>query len=162
VLTLLKPDLFLASVAEISLEQLKRKGIKGIIIDLDNTVTCWNQNNIRPEIKNWFVLLAEYNFRACISSNNSPERGDAVVAQLSIPSVFNAGKPRRRSFRRAMQIMETSPVETAVVGDQVFTDVLGGNRLGLYTILVAPLSKQEFIGTRFMRCIEKMVFFLIK
>jgi len=162
VFELLKPSLFLASVTEIPLEQLKHKGIKGIIFDLDNTVTCWNQNTVRPEIESLFTLLSSYNFRACISSNNSPERGDAVAAKLGIPSVFNAGKPRRRSFRQAMQIMGTNPVETAVVGDQVFTDVLGGNRLGLYTILVTPLSKHEFIGTRLVRRIEKLVLPLIK
>ena len=68
-----------------------------------------------------------------------------------------AGKPRRRAFLRALEVMGSSAEETAVIGDQVFTDILGGNRMGLFTILVVPINKREFIGTRVMRKFEIMV-----
>ncbi|HHW74588.1 MAG TPA: HAD hydrolase-like protein, partial [Firmicutes bacterium] len=68
-----------------------------------------------------------------------------------------AVKPRRRAFRKALQILDLTASETAVVGDQIFTDVLGGNRLGLYTILVTPINDKEFIWTRMIRCLERFV-----
>jgi HAD superfamily phosphatase (TIGR01668 family) len=71
-------------------------------------------------------------------------------------------KPRRRAFRRALHIMELTSQETAVIGDQIFTDVLGGNRLGLYTILVTPISEKEFIWTRLMRKLERFVLNYLK
>jgi len=58
-----------------------------------------------------------------------------------------------------MDILETTPGETAVVGDQLFTDILGGNRLGLFTVLVIPMSKREFIGTKIVRMLEKVLLY---
>ena len=89
-------------------------------------------------------------------SNNKKVRVSNFGRILGVPAI-SARKPRRRAFREAMRIMNTRPETTAVIGDQIFTDVLGGNRLGLYTILVVPLSKQEFIGTRCMRHLERVV-----
>jgi len=80
-----------------------------------------------------------------------------VAERADVPFIARARKPRRRSFRRAMELMGTKPETTAVIGDQLFTDMLGGNRLGLFTILVTPISKEEFIGTRFMRFLEKLI-----
>ena len=93
----------------------------------------------------------------CLVSNNKKDRVSNFGRILGVPALSKARKPRRRAFREAMRIMNTRPETTAVIGDQIFTDVLGGNRLGLYTILVVPLSKQEFIGTRCMRHLERVV-----
>ena len=76
---------------------------------------------------------------------------------LDVPAISKARKPSRRAFRQALATLGTTEKETAVVGDQLFTDVLGGNRLGLYTVLVMPLSKREFFGTKAIRSLERIV-----
>jgi HAD superfamily phosphatase (TIGR01668 family) len=156
-LGLLKPNLYFDSVSLIPLKQLQEKGISGLIIDLDNTITEWTGEVINPEVEQWFADLPKHNIKVCIVSNNRRRRVCKVAEQLGISCVFNAGKPRRKAFRQAMDLLGTSPGETAVVGDQIFTDVLGGNRLGLLTILVVPISPKEFIGTQLVRKFERMV-----
>ncbi|HWQ73471.1 MAG TPA: YqeG family HAD IIIA-type phosphatase [Desulfitobacteriaceae bacterium] len=160
---LFSPTFQAESLDGILIERLVRDGIRGLIIDLDNTMTPWNDLEISPQVNKWFAGLQVVGIQSCVVSNNKQRRRVAVVAEkLGIPFVFRATKPRRRAFRDAMQIMQTGPKDTAVIGDQLFTDILGGNRLGLYTILVLPISNHEFIGTRFMRQMEKILVWLIK
>ncbi|GEA15999.1 haloacid dehalogenase [Moorella sp. E308F] len=156
-LKLLQPDLYVRSLRDIPLAALKARGIRGLIIDLDNTVTEWGRATLDREIYRWFTELKKQDLRACLVSNNRDVRVQKIAAYLGIPGISRAGKPRRRAFYQAMAVMETAVGNTAVIGDQVFTDVLGGNRLGLYTILVMPINKREFIGTRVIRQIEKLI-----
>lgn len=153
----LAPDLFVDSLMDIPLDKLAQRKAKGMIFDLDNTVTEWNNPEIKNEILQWFQVLPQYGITACLLSNNKGPRVMEAAKKLGIPYVAKATKPRRRAFRRAMELLQTSSEETVVVGDQIFTDILGGNRLGLYTVLVSPLSKREFIGTRVMRLVERVV-----
>ncbi|MGI6629236.1 MAG: YqeG family HAD IIIA-type phosphatase [Bacillota bacterium] len=153
--SILMPDLFVDSIMDIPLELLTRKNTKGIIFDLDNTVTEWNNPEIKHEILQWFHELPQHGITACLLSNNKGPRVMDAAEKLGIPYVAKATKPRRRAFRRAMEVLKTLPEETVVVGDQIFTDILGGNRMGLYTVLVSPISKREFIGTRMMRLVER-------
>jgi len=153
----LVPDLFVDSLMDIPLEELVKRKTKGMIFDLDNTVTEWNNPEIRHEILQWFNSLQKKGVTACLLSNNKGPRVMEAAGKLGIPYVAKATKPRRRAFRKAMELLKTSPEETVVVGDQIFTDIFGGNRMGLYTVLVAPLSNREFIGTRAMRCVERIV-----
>jgi len=156
------PNQYAASITEIPLEQLVDMGKKSIIFDLDNTITEWNNPEIRAEIIRWFENLEKYGFSACLVSNNKGPRVMEAAHKLGIPYVAKATKPRRRAFLQAMKVLETSPEETVVVGDQIFTDIFGGNRLGLFTILVAPISTREFFGTRLMRRLERMALKRIK
>ncbi|NLO90284.1 MAG: YqeG family HAD IIIA-type phosphatase [Clostridia bacterium] len=152
---LLKPDLQVKSIFDIPLRELRKKGINSLIIDLDNTITQWNSLEISQEVFQWFEKIKHSGFKACLVSNNPGERVSLIAKALGIPSIPKAGKPRRKAFRQALKLLNSSLQETAVVGDQIFTDVLGGNRMGLYTVLVDPISSQEFIGTKIMRFFEK-------
>ena len=154
---LLCPHLYLRSVFELPVDQLREQGIQGLIFDLDNTLLNWNMYEVTPEAKTLFTQLQEAGFRSCLVSNNKRDRVEAVAKVLGLPAISKARKPRRRAFRQAMVTLKTTKEETAVIGDQLFTDVLGGNRLGLYTILVVPLSNAEFIGTKVMRSLERFV-----
>lgn len=158
-----QPTIQAPSLDQISTEQLCQAGIRGLIIDLDNTMTPWNDVEVGPKVAEWFRKLKDAGIRACVVSNNKERKRVAVVAeQLEIPFVFRATKPRGRAFRAGMNLLGTGHKDTAVIGDQLFTDILGGNRLGLYTILVAPINDHEFIGTRFMRQMEKVLVWLMK
>ena len=161
---ILYPQLYVKSLFKIDLQILKNRGIKGIIFDLDNTIIPRDQKNFTPDIEDWLLKLKEQDFKLCIASNNRRQHRVSYLAQvLDIPYIYKAGKPRRKAFRRAMHLLSTDANTTAVIGDQVFTDVYGGNRMGLFTILVVPLPGKEFWGTTFFnRRFEKLVLFKIK
>jgi HAD superfamily phosphatase (TIGR01668 family) len=154
---LLRPNLFLDSVLHISPAELAAKGIKGLILDIDNTLVEWGKDVPATEVVGWFQAVRAEGIKTCIVSNNSQKRVEALAKALDLPAFCKARKPSRKAFRKAVSLMGTSAVETAVIGDQIFTDILGGNRLGLYTILVSPISRREFIGTRLVRLVERFV-----
>ncbi len=152
-----KPDLCLDSIFDLDPEHLKSIGIKGIITDMDNTLVSWSDRTVCPRLAKWLKALKESGFKMFIVSNNSRERGGEIARELDLPAIWYAVKPSRRSFRKAIKSMNLRPEDVAVVGDQLFTDVLGGNRLGLYTILVNPICEKEFIWTRLIRLLERII-----
>lgn len=158
----LVPDEHLDSIFEIDIAKLEARGIRGLITDMDNTLVPWSDRSVYPRLEQWFFTLRSRGFKLFIVSNNSRDRGGLLAGELGIPAIWYAVKPRRGAFRRALEQMELDPGQVAVVGDQVFTDVLGGNRLGLYTILVTPISEKEFIWTMLMRRLERLVLKKIK
>ncbi len=153
----LYPRIYVDSILDIPLKQLQKLNINAFILDLDNTVTEWNSNEIKEEVSQWFTMIKQEGFKACILSNNGEQRVLAVAQSLDIPYVYRAQKPRRGGYYRAMSIMEAGPQETAVIGDQIFTDIWGGNRAGLFTILVKPIARREFMGTKISRSMEFFV-----
>ena len=98
----------------------------------------------------------------CVSNNHKRRRVRDFAAMFDISFVSGAFKPAKFGFRHALQLMALPPHQVAVVGDQMFTDILGGNRMGLYTIWVEPLNKKEFIGTRFTRRLERLAVNLLQ
>jgi HAD superfamily phosphatase (TIGR01668 family) len=149
------PDEYVASVYDIDFEGLKKRGIEGLIIDIDNTLVRWGEKTADSRIIEWFARLEGLGFKACLLSNNTKDRVIKFNEAIRIPAVYRAGKPSKKAFRKAMAVMGKTPSATAVIGDQVFTDIFGGNRLGLYSILVIPIDEREFITTRLVRRIER-------
>ncbi|MDD4802921.1 MAG: YqeG family HAD IIIA-type phosphatase [Syntrophomonas sp.] len=154
---LLYPRIYVNTLLDIPLDKLRELNINAFIIDLDNTITEWNSNEIRFEVEQWFGLIKSEGFRACILSNNGEQRIQKVADRLGIPFIHRAGKPRRRSFLSAVMLLGVNSDQAAVIGDQIFTDILGGNRAGLFTILVKPLARREFLGTKINRTLELFV-----
>lgn len=162
-LRLFYPKMYVSSITEIKPEVLKELGIRGVLCDLDNTVVRRDSEKFAPEVAEWLSDLLRRGFKLGIISNNSSRRVKAVAGSMALPYVYRAVKPLAGPFRRAVQMIGTSPGETALVGDQIFTDILGGNLAGLYTILVVPLNGREFWGTRlFSRPLEKIVLARLK
>ena len=153
----LYPKAYVSSLKDISPDYFLDKGIKGIILDLDNTIIPWKAGTITPEMVDLITRYRESGLGLCVVSNALNKRVMNLLGPLGIPAVAGAKKPFRKPFLKAVDILGTTTRETAMVGDQLFTDILGGNRLGFYTILVRPISKKEFIGTRFVRLIEKLL-----
>ena len=154
---LLSPRMHLESVFLINSKALKENKISGIIIDIDNTLVAWEAKDADNRTTELIEGLLSEGFRICILSNNTKKRVAEFNKKLKLPAIHKAGKPKKSSYEKAMKILGTKPANTAVIGDQIFTDILGGNRLGLFTILVTPISTKEFIGTRFVRKIERLV-----
>lgn len=153
----LKPDLYLNTVHELDTAVLKSIGIKAIIVDIDNTLVPWGAKVPDKKADELICRLLSEGFKICILSNNSKKRVEEFNKCLNLPAIHKAVKPSKNAFKRAMKLMDSGPENTAVIGDQIFTDVLGGNRLGLFTVLVPPISKNEFIWTRFVRLFEKIL-----
>lgn len=151
------PDEAHSRLVDIDLDGLLQKGIRALIVDLDNTLVKWHEAEVSAEVDQWVDQAKARGFKLCIASNALPERVKLIAGRLGIPYVSGALKPRRTPFRKALMRMDVVSQETAVVGDQIFTDVLGGNRLGLYTILTRPLSRKEFPTTRMLRGLENWV-----
>ncbi len=161
-LDLLTPCLVVNTIYDINPELLKRRGIRGIIFDLDNTIVAWNSPDLEPDMRLWLQRLNGHDLKVCLLSNNGNNRVKAIAAQCGVPFVARALKPSRTGFRQAIDRLGLTPAEVAVVGDQLFTDMLGGNRLKLFTIWVQPLAAQEFIGTKITRQLEKLAIRLLR
>lgn len=156
-LTNFLPNQYVKSIFQITPESLKEKGIKGIITDLDNTLVEWDRPNATPKLIHWFEEMKKENIKITIVSNNNRERVQAFSDPLNIPFIFQARKPMGRAFMKAVGDMGLKKEETVVIGDQLLTDVLGGNRSGFHTILVVPVASTDGIWTRFNRLIERRI-----
>lgn len=153
----LKPDLYMNTVYELDTGVLKARGINAIIVDIDNTLVAWETKLPDEKVMELVSKLAAESFKICILSNNTRKRVEEFNKGLSLPAIYKALKPSKAAFKRAMKLMGSDAATTAVIGDQLFTDILGGNRMGLFTILVAPISEKEFVWTRLVRMVEKSV-----
>ena len=152
-----RPDGFAARLEEISLDELAQQGVRGIIIDLDNTLIGYNESVLAPAVVSWILTARRRGFRIALVSNNFAQRVAAVGAHLEVPTVPSALKPLPRGFLRALALIGTQKHETVVVGDQLLTDVLGAKFAGLRAILTEPLTEHGFITTRVMRVIERFL-----
>ncbi|MFD3447658.1 YqeG family HAD IIIA-type phosphatase [Microbacteriaceae bacterium 4G12] len=151
------PNEYVKNVYQITPDALKERGVKGIITDLDNTLIEWDRPNATPQLEKWLQTMKEGGIKVTIVSNNKERRVKDFSDPLELPFIFKARKPMTRSFTKALQSMALKPEEVVVIGDQLLTDVLGGNRLGLHTILVVPVAKSDGFMTRFNRKIERMI-----
>ncbi|MCX7993024.1 MAG: YqeG family HAD IIIA-type phosphatase [Fimbriimonadales bacterium] len=150
------PDEHVQSVAEITPEHLQSLGIHALLLDLDNTITPWRSHKVPLEVAEWIKRMQAAGFKLCFVSNTrNLGRLQWLSEQLGIPYARGPMKPRRTMLRRALEMLDVEPQQTAIVGDQLFTDVWGGNRLGIYTIWVHPMHPREFIGTKVSRQVER-------
>lgn len=152
-----RPASQVLTVVDIDLIALQARGIRGIILDLDNTIVPWGAHDVSPALTGWIARARDAGLRLCIVSNNMGGRVTRIAATLGLPIVTGALKPRRKALRRGLSVMGTTPETTALVGDQLLTDILGGNRLGLHTILVRPQAHREFVVTRLARLVERVL-----
>jgi uncharacterized protein len=151
------PDQHVKSVLDITAEELKQKGIKGIITDLDNTLVEWDRPLATAKIAEWFKEMQKSQIKVMIVSNNNESRVKAFSDPLNIPFIFRARKPLTRAFLKALNQMGLQKDETVVIGDQLLTDVLGGNRSGFHTILVVPVAQTDGLATKFNRMVERRI-----
>lgn len=151
------PDLIVESVLAVDREALKQRKITGLLVDIDNTLVPWGSWDLSEDFITWIEQVKAEGFKLCIVSNALEDRAQHFAQMLDIPAIGRAIKPTKRAFARGLQALGLAPHEVAVIGDQLFTDIFGGNRLELYTILVNPLSREELGSTRFMRKLEQRV-----
>lgn len=151
------PDIFADKVYDIDLDGLKKNGIKGFIFDIDNTLVTYAQPTATDEVKAWLKRLEDMGFKLYIVSNNDKERVRIFSESANLMHFGKALKPLSYFLRRACRNMGIKPEETVLVGDQLFTDIWGGNFLKMTTVLVNPISDVEGKFVKFKRKFEKRI-----
>ena len=154
---MLLPDYYLRSVSDINLDELRARGVDTLLVDLDNTLLPRDGSDIPASARLWAQSLAENGFTICLVSNNWHERVSTVANELGIQLVAKAVKPLPFAFLKALRKVGSTRKRAAVVGDQMFTDVLGGKLLGMVTIMVLPLSESDLPHTLALRRVEQVL-----
>jgi len=150
------PGNYVDSAYEIPYEKLYERGYRGIIFDVDNTLVPHGAPADARAIE-LFERLRAIGFSTCILSNNKEPRVSPFADKVGSPYIFKGGKPSRKGYERAMERMKTDCDTTFFVGDQLFTDVWGANRTGLYSVLVKPINPKEEIQIVLKRYLEAVV-----
>lgn len=151
------PDEFVKNIFDITPEKLRERNVKGIITDLDNTLVEWDRPSATPRLIEWFAEMKENGIKVTVVSNNNEKRVKIFSEPLGTPFIYKARKPMGRAFRKAVKNMGLKKEDVVVIGDQLMTDVLGGNRHGYHTILVVPVASSDGFFTRFNRQIERRI-----
>lgn len=158
------PDMRVAAIHDIDLIDLYHRGIRGLIIDLDNTLVSAHTAEAPPHIRAWIERVHAAGMRVLVLSNNDRMRVARFAEPLHIPFVYKARKPMGSAFRRAVSFLKMPRSAVAVIGDQMMTDVWGAKRCGLYAIQVDPIAKNEdaFFTRVVNRSLERVIekFFL--
>mgnify|MGYP005837571779 CR=1 FL=1 len=158
-----RPGMCVDGLKDIDLDDLRSRGIRALMLDLDNTILPWQDTAVPESSDRWVRRAKSLGFGVCIVSNtHNPKRLTRIASALGIPSVHRALKPRRRGFEQALRTVGCDPAAAAVVGDQILTDIVGGNLAGMFTILVRPMHPREFIGTKLSRIVERLVLAVLR
>lgn len=155
---LLKPDIKLNRVTDISVEILKKCGIKALILDVDNTLSTHHGEVLTDGLEDWLSAMRENGIGLVILSNSKQARVEPFAEKIGLPFISMGLKPLPFKFSSARKLLGTKRRETAIVGDQIFTDTLGGNLYGVTTILLDPIKLESSKSFKFKRKIERAVY----
>lgn len=153
---MLRPDAVVASVTEVTPDFLRERGVRAVLVDLDDTLLAAGSERLEPLFEGWLESLRDAGMPVVILSNGSHARVAHWAERLGVVGLPLMGKPFGRAFRQGLHRLGTPACETAMVGDQLFTDVLGANRAGMVSVLVAPLSPGRLLHTRVLRHLERV------
>ena len=156
---LLRPNIKLDKITDISVDILKKYNITALILDVDNTLSTHHGQVLTDGLENWLENMRENNVKLTVLSNSTKKRLDPFAKKIGLDYISLGLKPLPFGYLRALKALGTKRKNTAIVGDQIFTDTLGGNFVGLNTVLLTPIKPETSLRFRFKRKIEK---FLIK
>ena len=151
----LKPFGYAICISDIDVSRLLSYNIRGVILDLDNTLVPWGSWDIPNKSREFIEKLKRAGIRCCLLSNTDKrDRAMFIGRELNLPVITNAFKPLPFSFLRAIKILGLKRDEVLSIGDQLFMDVFGSNIIGIRSILVRPLTNRDFVSTRILRFFE--------
>ena len=154
---ILYPNAYFKKIEDITIQFLKKQNIKILILDVDNTLIDYHQN-FAEEVKQWLKNLQGQGMKLYLLSNsNKKEKVKKIADEFGIPYRIFAKKPLKSGFLKVQKQMKEKTENIAVIGDQIFTDVIGGNRCGFFTILVEPIHEKDYWFTAWKRPIEEKI-----
>ncbi|HOK50226.1 MAG TPA: YqeG family HAD IIIA-type phosphatase [Sedimentibacter sp.] len=151
----LTPDAYIESIYSISPEGLKKHGIKGLILDIDNTLVPTYTKDADIKVKAFLDDMKKSGIKTAIVSNARQGRVEQFCRHLDVEYFYKALKPFKKGYLKAVESMGLRPCEAAIAGDQLFTDILGGNLVGMKTLLIKPIDFNEPFPVRIKRLLEK-------
>ena len=157
----LYPDTYLDSIDDIDFEMYYKKGIRGIVSDIDNTLVPHGAPADEHIIK-VFEKIHGMGIDTCLISNNKKPRVEPFAKAVNSKFIYDAHKPSRESYKKAMELMNTDKESTLFIGDQIFTDIWGANRTGIETVMLKQIDKKEEIQIILKRIPEKLILRLWK
>ena len=156
---LFKPKYYVRNYQNIDIDRLKKQGIKLLLCDIDNTLVAWNDPDSNEKVKAFVKKVKDAGLQIALCSNARPARAKRFSKDLGVENVYPLSfKPLQHNFKKAMAEHGTTPEQTALVGDQLLTDMLGGNIAGIYTILTAPITEDDKFDTRINRFFENFIY----
>lgn len=155
---LLKPKIKLTKITDISLSLLKKYGIKALILDVDNTLSTHHGQVLTDGLEDWLKEMKSAEIGLVILSNSKEERVKPFAAKIGLDYISLGLKPLPFRFSAALKKLNFAKRETAIVGDQIFTDTLGGNAYGIKTILLDPIKPEASLRFRIKRRLERLVY----
>ena len=153
---LFKPDEYFVSVLDIPLDELHKRGIEGIILDIDNTILPRTTMEVPDNLKEWVLQLKREGFKVCLLSNNWHQRVVDTAKDLDLKLIGKALKPSPHGFITAKKFLNQPKEKCVMIGDQTFTDILGAHLAGMRAILVMPLAEQDLWHTKLLRHLDKI------
>lgn len=152
---LLQPDLILeTTIEQLHPSLLEQYHLRGMVLDVDDTLLPTWDVDLPPKILAWLLEIKHQMPIWLVSNNLNHRRIERIAQQVELPFLMGAGKPSRRKIRQAVQAMNLPYHQVAMVGDRLFTDILAGNRLGMFTILVQPILVKRLDGKSWVRNLE--------
>lgn len=153
----LVPDKYFKSIYDINYKALKESGIKCLVFDISNTLESETTTSPSRKVKDLFEDLKEMDFKIILLSNGLKKYVIPFKELLCVDSGYLSFKPLKRKYKKILSIFRFSTHEVAAIGDQLFFDILGANRMHFTSILVNPISTDEFAVAKLNRKIENMV-----
>lgn len=150
------PTIYAESAYIVDFQQYYKKGYRALILDVDNTLVEHGAP-ANDQAVAFFAELRDIGYQTCIISNNQEPRVKPFAEAVGSPYIFDAGKPKRDGYRRAMEVCGTDPQNSLFMGDQLFTDIWGANRAGIRSILVKPIRQDPLLQIRLKRLGEKII-----
>lgn len=158
-MSLFKPDYYVSSFQSIDIERLKKAGIRLLLCDIDNTLMAYNEKAPNQQVVSFIDTVQAQGIEVALCSNASKKRAQRFARDLHVSQVYYLSlKPLPFKFWRAMKEHGYSKRQIALLGDQLFTDMLGGHLAGIYTILTAPISHIDRGSTKITRKFEDLVY----
>ena len=154
---ILYPKLYYKNVQSVDIAELKEHGVKGIAIDIDNTLIDYKQE-VSDDVAKWVDDVRNSDIKICILSNsNNKAKVTKVANRLNLDYIMLAKKPLKCGFKKVLKKLDMEPASVASIGDQVFTDVLGANMMNMVSVYVEPINKKEYWYTKWKRPLESYI-----
>lgn len=157
VILLFYPTYFTEKVTDINVSFLKHIGIKGVVLDIDNTLVAYQASHADTEVVNWINELKSNDIKIILLSNNTEARVKSFAESLDLPYISMSMKPLTKNLKKAISIISCKPQNVLLIGDQVFTDILSANFMKIRSILVTPIEDNGKSMIKFRRILEKPI-----